>query len=94
MIEQFVFVILGLIGLWLGADFLIKGTKNIAEHFGISKFFIGLVFVSIGTSIPEIAVSIAGGLDRLRGLETSGIVVGNKIGSALSQISLIFGILA
>tara|TARA_Y100000310_G_scaffold343603_1_gene452040 strand:- start:1172 stop:2116 length:945 start_codon:yes stop_codon:yes gene_type:complete len=94
MIEELIFLVLGLAGLWIGADFLIKGSKNIAEHFGISHFLIGLAFISIGTSIPEIAVSIAGGLERLAGLETSGIVVGNKIGSALSQITLLFGILA
>jgi len=94
MLEQFIFLLLGLIGLCVGADFLIKGIKNIAEHFGISQFFIGLALVSIGTSIPEIGVSIAGGLDRLVGIETSGLVVGDAIGSALSQISLLFGILA
>ena len=94
MVEELIFLILGLTGLWIGADFLIRGSKNIAEHFGISHFLIGLAFVSIGTSIPEIAVSIAGALDRLAGLETSGIVIGNKIGSALSQITLLFGILA
>lgn len=94
MIELLVFLILGLVGLWIGADIFVQGTKNIAKHFGISHFFIGLAFVSIGTSIPEIAVSVVGGLDRLAGLEASGIVVGNIIGSALIQISLLFGILS
>ena len=94
MIQQIIFLIIGLAGLWIGADFLIRGAKNIALFLGISYFFVGLAFVSIGTSIPEIAVSVVGGIDRLMGMETSGIVVGNKIGSALSQISLIIGILA
>lgn len=94
MIELIIFLVLGLIGLWVGADFLIKGTKNIAEHFGISPFIIGLAFVSIGTSLPEIAVSVTAGFSRLGGVETSGIVIGNALGSSLSQISLLFGILA
>lgn len=94
MPEQIIFLIVGLIGLWVGADFLIRGAKNIAKHFNISEFIIGLALVSIGTSIPEISVSVAGALDRLAGTETSGIVIGNTIGSALSQISLLMGILA
>jgi len=94
MYQEIVFLAFGLIGLALGADFLIKGAKDIAEHFGISQLFIGLTLVSIGTSIPEIGVSIMGALDRLNGIETSGIVVGNAIGSSLSQITLILGMLA
>jgi len=94
MYEPLIFFTVGLLGLWVGSDFLIRGVKSIAERFGLPHFFIGLAIVSVGTSIPEIAVSVAGGLDRLAGLETSGIVVGNAIGSSLSQISLLFGILA
>ncbi len=93
MYETIILLILGLVGLCVGADFFVKGAKNIALHLGISQLLLGLAFISIGTSIPEIAVSITGGLDRLAGLETSGIVVGNKIGSALSQIGLLFGLL-
>lgn len=94
MLQSLILAIVGLIGLSVGAHFLIKGSRNIARRMGISEFFIGLALVSIGTSIPEIGVSIAGGIDRLAGIETSGIVVGNKVGSALGQLSLIFGILA
>ena len=84
----------GLLGLWFGSDLLIRSGKNVARHFGISYFFFGLAFVSIGTSIPEIAVSVAGALERLIGIETSGLVIGNKVGSALSQIAFIMGFLA
>ncbi len=94
MHDALIILIIGLIGLWFGADLLIKGAKNIAKHLGVSNFLIGLALVSIGTSIPEIAVSIAGALDRLKGIETSGIVVGDALGSALSQITLLLGILA
>lgn len=84
----------GLLGLWFGSDLLIKSGKNIARHFGISDFFFGLVFVSIGTSIPEISVSIAGAIERLQGIETSGIVLGDKVGSAIVNITLFMGIFA
>jgi len=94
MLVEIIFLCIGLIGLWVGADFLVKGAKNIASSLGLSQLFIGLAFVSIGTSIPEIAVSVAGAFDRLGGLETSGIVVGNKLGSALVQVSFFMGVLA
>ena len=53
MITNFLLLILGLGGLWFGAELLIKGAKNIARHLGLSKFFVGLVFVSIGTISPR-----------------------------------------
>ncbi len=87
-------LIAGLLGLWFGSELAVNGAKNIAKHFRISAGFIGLTILSIGTSIPEIAVSIAGGIDRLAGLETSGIVIGNKIGSAANQLTLILGVVA
>jgi cation:H+ antiporter len=94
VIFELIVVIIGLAGLWLGSDFLVRGTKTIARSFGFSQLFVGLTIVSIGTSIPEIAVSITSGLDRLAGIEASGIAVGNAIGSALSQTTLLIGILA
>ncbi len=92
--ESIVFLIIGLIGLALGAHLIVRGAENISNFFKISSLFIGLTIASIGTSIPEMAVSITGAKDRLQGLETSGIVVGNALGSALTQITLILGIIA
>ena len=89
---ELILLILGLGGLWLGAELIVRGSQNIARFFKISELFIGLTIVSIGTSLPEIAVSIAGGFQRLTGVETSGIVVGNAVGSCLNQISIILGI--
>jgi cation:H+ antiporter len=94
MITDVIFLAVGLLGLWVGADLMIKGVKNIGQSLGISDLFMGLAFVSIGTSIPEIAVSVAGAFDRLGGLETSGVVVGNALGSSIVQISLFIGVLA
>lgn len=91
---EIIIVIAGLIGLWYGSDLLLTSAKNISRHFGISDFFFGLAFVSIGTCLPEIAVSIVGAIDRLNGIETSGIVLGDKIGSAIVNITLFMGILA
>jgi cation:H+ antiporter len=95
MIQPLIFLILGLLGLFLGSQLAIRGFENIAHHFGLSHLFIGLTVVAIGTSLPEIGVSVIGAIDILAGLEASavsGVVVGNKIGSFLNQLTIIMGI--
>jgi len=56
---------------------------------------VGLTILAIGTSLPEISVSVMGGIDKLYGVDQyiDGIVIGNKIGSFFVQITLILGIL-
>lgn len=95
MMEPFIFLVLGLLGLWIGSQLAVGGFENVARHFGISHLFIGLTVVAIGTSLPEIAVSVIGAVDILMGAEisaVSGIVVGNKIGSYINQVTIIMGI--
>ena len=95
MMEPLIFLVLGLVGLWLGSQLAIGSFENVARHFGISHLFIGLTVVAIGTSLPEIAVSVIGAMDILMGAEmsaVSGIVVGNKIGSYINQLTIIMGI--
>lgn len=89
------FLSLGFIGMYFGAKYVVMSLENIASRYGVSQLLIGLTILSIGTSLPEIAISITGGLDKLTGLDPmiDGIVVGNKIGSFLTQITLILGIL-
>jgi len=84
------------LGLYIGAKFVIISLENIADRLNISHIMVGLTILSIGTSLPEIAVSIMGGLDKLLGIDPNidGIVIGNKVGSFLIQITLIIGILA
>ncbi|NVM19747.1 MAG: calcium/sodium antiporter [Candidatus Lokiarchaeota archaeon] len=90
------FLILGFFGLYFGAKFVIISLENIADRLNISHIMVGLTILSIGTSLPEIAVSIMGGIDKILGIDPyiDGIVIGNKIGSFLTQITLIIGILA
>ena len=86
----------GFMGLYFGAKFVIIGLENIADRLHISHIMVGLTILSIGTSLPEISVSIMGGLDKVFAIDPNidGIVIGNKIGSFLTQITLILGILA
>ena len=80
----------------LGSKFIIIGLENIADRLHISHIMVGLTILAIGTSLPEIAVSVMGGFDKLLGIDPTidGIVIGNKVGSFLTQITLIIGILA
>ena len=90
------FLTVGFMGLYFGAKFVIIGLENIADRLHISHIMVGLTILSIGTSLPEISVSIMGALDKVFAIDPNidGIVIGNKIGSFLTQITLILGILA
>lgn len=70
----------------------IDGSLRISKQLGISKLFIGLTIISIGTSLPEIFTHIASSLSILKGLDASGVAVGTNIGSNIIQITLILGL--
>ena len=95
LIQPIVFLLLGIGGLFLGSQLAIRGFEDIAQRFRVSHLFIGLTVVAIGTSLPEIGVSVVGAIDILAGLDmsaVSGVVVGNKIGSFLNQLTIIMGL--
>ena len=87
MFPELVQFLMGGLLLFLGADYLIKSSKAIAEKFSIPKIVVGISLVAFGTSLPELIVSITA---TLRG--ESGIVIGNIIGSNIANIGLILGI--
>ena len=82
----------GLIGLWLGSDLMVSCSVKVAWRVRFPALLVGLTIVSIGTSLPEIAISITGAIDILAGLETSGIIIGDNMGSFISQLLLVLGI--
>jgi len=87
-------LIFGLIVLVMGSRLVINSAVKIASYFGISELLIGLTITSIGTSIPEIANSLSSSFYRLKGIETSGLVLGNIVGSNIINIALTLGIIA
>jgi len=89
ILTNILILILGLVLLVKGSDFFVKSAASIAKRFGVSKFVIGLTLVALGTSIPELASSIAASLKG-----SSGLVIGNVIGSNIANIGLIIGIAA
>jgi cation:H+ antiporter len=92
--KEVIFLIIGLGGLLASAELLIWALQIIAAKLNISKTFLGLTVLSIGTSLPEIGTHIMASVDILRGVEASGIAVGTNIGSNLMQITLILGLVA
>jgi len=83
------FIFLTLIGmgaLLLGADLIVRASIFIAREFGLSEVFIGLSFVAVGTSLPELATSVVAGA---RGEHD--ISVGNVVGSNIFNICLVIG---
>lgn len=83
------FLISGLLLLYLGASLLIKGSANIALRAGVPSLIVGLTIVAYGTSSPELLVSIRAGLEGF-----GDISVGNVVGSNIFNIVVILGISA
>jgi cation:H+ antiporter len=80
-------LVLGLAALLLGADLLVRGAVDIAIRFGISDVVIGIVLVALGTSLPELAVSLASALKGEYGLAL-GNIVGSNIFNSLAVIGI------
>lgn len=69
-----------------GADFIIEQSEKIALHFNISPFVIGATLIALGTSLPEMAVSMSASIKG-----SGDIAVANVIGSTIFNISLVLG---
>jgi len=90
--QEFILMIIGLIGLWIGTSLVIKGALNIANYYELSQVFVGIAILSIGTDLPELIISIDASIQSaVFDVDTSGIIIGNAIGSSYSQISLVIG---
>lgn len=84
-----VYVITGLLLLIAGSRVLLTGAVGIAEHFGVSDAVIGLTLVAIGTSLPELSISVIAALRR-----HADVAIGNVLGSNIFNLLGILGISA
>ena len=84
-----IFVVVGLVSLTFGADWLVDGASRIASSLGVSPLAIGLTVVAYGTSAPEIIASVVAALKH-----HPEVTLGNVIGSNIANIGLIMGLTA
>ena len=86
---EYLGVVLGLVLLYKGADYLVNGSSFLAQRWGVSSLVIGLTIVAFGTSMPELVVNI---FASLKG--NAEISYGNIVGSNILNILFILGIAA
>ena len=83
-----VLLLIGLVMLCFGGNWLVSGGVAIAKKFRISNLVIGMTIVAYGTSTPELAASIAAAGDH------SAIILGNIVGSNIANVGMVIGVAA
>jgi cation:H+ antiporter len=87
--KSFLMVLLGMIGLFFGGQWVVNGAIAAAEHFGLSEAFIGLTVVAIGTSLPELVTSAVAAYRK-----NTDIAMANIVGSNIFNLLWVLGISA
>lgn len=87
MIIEIILILIGFVLLIKGSDLFIKASISIAEKFNLSKMLIGLSIVAIGTSLPEIFITITSSLEGY-----SDLIIGNSVGSCICNFLFVIGI--
>ena len=87
MLKEFILIIIGFVFLVKGADLLVKAATSIAKKFGLSEMLIGLTIVALGTSLPEVFITITSSIDGHPDL-----IIGNAIGSCICNFLFVVGI--
>lgn len=82
-----VLMIVGLVGLPVGANLLVDGAVNIAQRFGMDEAIIGLTLVAVGTSLPELATTVMAALRK-----QADVAIGNVVGSNIFNLLAIMGV--
>ena len=87
MLLDIVYIVVGIIGLVWGGNWLVTGASRLAESFGIPRLIVGLTIVAFGTSAPELLVNLSSVLNG-----STDIALGNVVGSNITNIAVILGI--
>jgi len=80
-------LVIGLLTLLVGAELMVNGGTDVAKRMGVSELVLGITVVAVGTSLPELAVAIAGSLKG-----ESDLVLGNVLGSNIFNLLAVIGI--
>jgi len=86
MMTSVIYLIIGALFLFLGADWLVKSAVFFANRLKISPLVIGLTVVAFGTSLPELVISLSAVLT-----DSSSIAIGNVVGSNIANVGLVLG---
>lgn len=86
---EYVIIVISLVGIVFGADYLVSGAVSIARRYKVSDFVIGAAIVGIGTSMPELVVSFIGALKG-----NPDVAIGNVVGSNIFNVLGILGLTA
>jgi cation:H+ antiporter len=89
---DFLLLVCGLAGLWVGSETLIRGAMSLADRYRLSDALFGMLVLAIGTDLPELFVAFDASFRSLAGEDLSGIVIGSAIGSTIGQFALVFGV--
>lgn len=84
-----IFLLLGLVAISAGAEFLVRGAKVSATIIGVPEDVIGLSVIALGTSLPELSTCIIAAMKK-----QSGIVIGNILGSNVFNVLMIIGVVS
>lgn len=90
MLISFIFLLLGILLLYFGAEWLVRGSSGLALNLGVSPVVVGLTVVAFGTSAPELVASLHAQL----AFGAGNIALGNAIGSNIWNIGLVLGLSA
>lgn len=86
---EYVILMVSLVGIILGADWLVAGAVSIAKKYKVSDFVIGAAIVGVGTSMPELVVSFIGAVQG-----NADVAIGNVVGSNIFNVLGILGLTA
>lgn len=89
MSRSIIYILIGIVGLYFGGEWVVDGATTVAMQFGMSESLVGLTIVAIGTSLPELVTSITAAFKK-----NTDIAVGNAIGSNIFNLLWILGLSA
>ena len=84
---EYIILLVSLVGIVFGADYLVAGAVSIARRYKVSDFVIGAAIVGVGTSMPELVVSFLGAVQG-----NADVAIGNVVGSKIFNITWILGL--
>ena len=85
--KTILFIVAGILGLWIGGELVSNNAQTIARAWGMSEAMIGLTVVAMATSLPELITSIVAATKK-----NSGIAIGNVLGSNILNIFVVLGV--